>query len=246
MAAAARREARRKRILENSSDRLQKILQTRPGSPTHYTPHEGFSYEQLSSETIENDRENTQTFELGNETESSTEITSSNGKTSVAHQESVESVKSSSDVFAGSTESADGLESSPDSGGDGKGKWWRLLANLVLALFLVCRWTYEKRVLEKVHDLVVDVESFVWPFLGLQLLLLCFPAFRKTSQSGGISLLTVALRLCGVPMSLTSTVNFILTSIMSASSDFLLFLFGAVLSKQILDYAIIYTDLFKT
>ena len=71
--------------------------------------------------------------------------------------------------------------------------------------------------------------------------LLAFGAFSfyfQTSQSPFISMLTVALQLCGIPIQFTHKINFALTAILAALKDFVAFLFSVIIFHHIVDYLI--------
>lgn len=70
---------------------------------------------------------------------------------------------------------------------------------------------------------------------GLNLLILFI---FQTSHSVFISMLTVALQLCGIPIEFTHKVNFILTALLAALKDFGVFLFAVIVAHCIVDYTI--------
>ena len=60
----------------------------------------------------------------------------------------------------------------------------------------------------------------------------------QTSHSAFISMLTVALQLCGIPIEFTHKVNFIFTALLAALKDFGVFLFGVIVAHCVVDYLV--------
>lgn len=60
----------------------------------------------------------------------------------------------------------------------------------------------------------------------------------QTSHSAFISMLTVALQLCGISIEFTHKVNFIFTALLAALKDFGVFLFGVIVAHCIVDYLV--------
>lgn len=59
--------------------------------------------------------------------------------------------------------------------------------------------------------------------------------YLQTSQSAFISMLTVALQLCGISIQFTHKINFVLTALLAALKDFVVFLFSVVVFHHIFD-----------
>ena len=59
--------------------------------------------------------------------------------------------------------------------------------------------------------------------------------YLQTSQSAFISMLTVALQLCGISIQFTHKINFVLTALLAALKDFVVFLFSVVVFHHIVD-----------
>ena len=51
-------------------------------------------------------------------------------------------------------------------------------------------------------------------------------------------MLTVALQLCGIPIPFTHKINFVLTALLSALKDFVVFLFSVILIHHAVEYSI--------
>lgn len=66
-------------------------------------------------------------------------------------------------------------------------------------------------------------------------MLLFLALYLQTSQSAFISMLTVALQLCGISIQFTHKVNFALTALSTAMKDFVVFLFSVVVFHHIVD-----------
>lgn len=126
-----------------------------------------------------------------------------------------------------------------------KRKLVRVVFNVTLAFLLVAKWTYVNfDVLHSKSDgnsyvssqmLSFHSESLMWPFLALQLILAFVTRLQKTSQSAFISMLTVALQLCGISIQFTHKINFVLTALLAALKDFVVFLFSVVVFHHIVD-----------
>lgn len=81
-------------------------------------------------------------------------------------------------------------------------------------------------------------QSMIWPFVALQLLFVCLPSFRQTSKSAFISMLTLALQLCGIPIEFTHRINSIFTGLLAVLKDFGVFFFSVVVFHYLVDYSI--------
>lgn len=127
-------------------------------------------------------------------------------------------------------------------------KRWRVVFNVVLAFVFVSKWTYvnlevllctaDKQALDDSHRILIHSESMIWPFLALQLFFVCVASFQKTSHSPFISMLTVALQLCGIPIQFTHKINFVLTALLAALKDFVVFLFSVIVIHHAVEYSI--------
>lgn len=122
---------------------------------------------------------------------------------------------------------------------------WRVVFNVLLALVLVTKWAYvnlqcllSTGVDDSSRMHLVQSESMMWPFLLLQLCFVCVTSFQKTSHSPFISMLTVALQLCGIPIKFTHKLNFILTALLAAFKDFVVFLFSVIVIHDAVEYCI--------
>ena len=62
--------------------------------------------------------------------------------------------------------------------------------------------------------------------------------FFQTSNSAYISLLTVALQLCGIPIEFTHKINFLFTALLVAIKDFGVFFFSVVVVHCLVEYSI--------
>lgn len=51
-------------------------------------------------------------------------------------------------------------------------------------------------------------------------------------------MLTVALQLCGIPMQVTHRINVVLTALLAALKDFVVFLFSSVVLHHVVEYGI--------
>lgn len=51
-------------------------------------------------------------------------------------------------------------------------------------------------------------------------------------------MLTVALQLCGIPMQVTHRINFVLTTLLAALKDFVVFLFSSVVFHHVVEYGV--------
>lgn len=60
----------------------------------------------------------------------------------------------------------------------------------------------------------------------------------QTSHSAFISILTVALQLCGIPIEFTHKLNFIFTALLAALKDFGVFLFSVIVVHCLVEYSI--------
>lgn len=121
---------------------------------------------------------------------------------------------------------------------------------VILAFSLVIRWTYvnSEVLFPRKGDnsrndvsneaVLVQSESMIWPFVALQLLFVCLPSFRQTSKSAFISMLTVALQLCGIPIEFTHRINSIFTGLLAVLKDFGVFFFSVVVFHYLVDYSI--------
>ena len=67
---------------------------------------------------------------------------------------------------------------------------------------------------------------------------LFFFFFFQTSNSAYISLLTVALQLCGIPIEFTHRINFLFTALLVAIKDFGVFFFSVVVVHCLVEYSI--------
>lgn len=273
MASADRREARRRKLLQNSELRLGRILGSRSSHPT--APHEpektlvkSIDLEKRGDEGQSNEVPVGRGF-LSDKSELPSEYQSIKSGFTTGSEESTEpiteamkekrnSLESKLDYLTeDSTTRSTDLLSSPgeDQTGD-KGapssisKRLRVLLNVTLAFLLVVKWAYIN--LEALHSAaassqhspassqkyLIYSESMMWPFLALQLLFACLTSMQETSQSPFISMLTVALQLCGIPIQFTHKINFALTAILAALKDFVAFLFSVIIFHHIVDYLI--------
>lgn len=77
-----------------------------------------------------------------------------------------------------------------------------------------------------------------WSFAFAWCNFLVFPFSLQTSHSPFISMLTVALQLCGIPLQVTHRINFVLTALLAALKDFVVFLFSSVVFHHVVEYGI--------
>ncbi|KAL9972730.1 hypothetical protein ACROYT_G019094 [Oculina patagonica] len=277
MAAAERREARRrKNLLQNSEERLQKILGTRSIHHTTSKSELEPSESVLNSASTRKDVSNEKKFDVDPKESESTvgekdvlsvrkdvedqTINRDTTKEPVCESQDVETDKRNyvDKEFQDLPEATSHQEDSPrtsvnktteDVSSSSESRiWTRVIFNVTLAILLVSKWTYvnlevllstnSKQDPDSSERVLLQSESMIWPFLALQLLFVCVPSFRQTSHSAYISMLTVALQLCGIPIEFTHKVNFIFTALLAALKDFGLFLFSVIVVHCIVQYSI--------
>lgn len=278
MADAERREARKRKLLQNSEDRLQRILGSRSSHLTTLKSKHQPSDIVLNSTSAEKDVSNQNKFDVATK-ESETIVRGKDVSPLIEDEdnETVQNIKAEETACESKDVVTDGgnyldeefkdvpevtschqdldlppsevnktVEHLPCS--SNSGIWTRVIFNIILAIVLVGKWTFVNlEVLLSVNrnqdrgssqSGLIQSESMIWPFLALQLLFVCVPSFRQTSHSVFISMLTVALQLCGIPIEFTHKVNFILTALLAALKDFGVFLFAVIVAHCIVDYTI--------
>ncbi|XP_058944550.2 guided entry of tail-anchored proteins factor CAMLG [Pocillopora verrucosa] len=284
MSAAERRAQRRKKVLENSESRLQRILGSRSSHPDNSKSNlvvdgnisnsssvgnaDNSCKNILSVDTKESDYTTGEIKKLPVEKNQGDQISDmypAEGNTcgsqdSEANENSfldnevkrlpkVTSTRSRSHNTFPSTAAVNETHSD-ESSGFSTAIWTRTVFVVILAFSLVIRWTYVNlEVLFSINvensrndvsndAVLVQSESMIWPFLALQLLFVCVPSFRQTSNSAYISLLTVALQLCGIPIEFTQRINFLFTALLVAIKDFGVFFFSVVVVHCLVEYSI--------
>ncbi|XP_027035986.1 uncharacterized protein LOC113664565 [Pocillopora damicornis] len=284
MSAAERRAQRRKKVLENSESRLQRILGSRSSHPDNSKSNlvvdgnisnsssvgnaDNSCKNILSVDTKESDYTTGENKKLPVEKNQGDQISdmypaegnNCGSQDSEANENSFldnevkrlpkfTSTRSRSHNTFPSTAAVNETHSD-ESSGFSTAIWTRTVFVVILAFSLVIRWTYVNlEVLFSINGensrsdvsneaVLVQSESMIWPFLALQLLFVCVPSFQQTSNSAYISLLTVALQLCGIPIEFTHRINFLFTALLVAIKDFGVFFFSVVVVHCLVEYSI--------
>ncbi|XP_068702123.1 guided entry of tail-anchored proteins factor CAMLG-like isoform X3 [Montipora foliosa] len=231
MASADRREARRRKLLQNSELRLGRILGSRSSHPT--APHEpektlvkSIDLEKRGDEGQSNEVPVERGF-LSDKSELPSEYQSVKSGFTTGSEESTEPITEAMKEKRNSLESKlDYLTEDSTTRG----------TNLLSSPGEDQTAASSQQSPASSQKYLIYSESMMWPFLALQLLFACLTSMQQTSQSPFISMLTVALQLCGIPIQFTHKINFALTAILAALKDFVAFLFSVIIFHHIVDY----------